>query len=66
MDVKPTIQQAPYTKYQIEISFLGSVDDQQAEEEIVTLLKRNFLEKVTSDTTNKRINHNDKDRGIEQ
>ena len=59
MDVKPTIQQAPYTKYQIEIPFLGSVDDQQAEEEIVTLLKRNFLEKVTSDTTNKRINHNE-------
>lgn len=59
MDVKPTIQQATYTKYQIEISFLGSVDDQQAEEEIVTLLKRNFLEKVTSDTINKRINHNE-------
>lgn len=59
MDVKPTIQQTPNTKYQIEISFLGSVDDQQAEEEIVTLLKRNFLEKVTSDTINKRINHNE-------
>lgn len=57
MDVKPTIQQAPNAKYQIELSFLGTADDQQAEEEIVTLLKRNFLEKVTSDISNKRINH---------
>ena len=32
----------------MELSFLGTADDQQVEEEVVAILKRNFLAKMSS------------------
>lgn len=36
------------SKYKVEVSFLGTADDKQVEEEVVTILKGNFLAKMTS------------------
>lgn len=36
------------SKYKIELEFLGTVDNAQVEEEIIAILKRQFLSKITS------------------
>lgn len=48
MKSKDTMIEAAKSKYKVEVSFLGTVDDQKIEEEVLTILKGNFLAKMTS------------------
>lgn len=47
MEPKEFVTATAKPKYQVEVSFLGTADDQQVEDEIVAILKRNFLAKMT-------------------
>lgn len=47
MEPKELVTATAKPKYQVEVSFLGTADDQQVEDEIVAILKRNFLAKMT-------------------
>lgn len=39
------------TKYQVEVEYLGIADNKQVEEEIITILKEQFLSKITTDAS---------------
>lgn len=39
------------TKYQVETIYLGIADNKQVEEEIITILKAQFLSKITTDAS---------------
>lgn len=39
------------TKYQVETVYLGIADNKQVEEEIITILKEQFLSKITTDAS---------------
>lgn len=39
------------TKYQVEVEYLGIADNKQVEEEIITILKAQFLSKITTDAS---------------
>lgn len=47
MEPKELVTATAKPKYKVEVSFLGTADDQQVEDEIVAILKRNFLAKMT-------------------
>lgn len=44
-----SIQTQSQSKYKVELIFKGTVDDKQVEEEIVAILKNQFLCKITSE-----------------
>lgn len=48
MEPKELVAATAKPKYKVEVSFLGTVDDQQVEDEIITILKGNFLAKMTA------------------
>ena len=48
MASKNSVTKTVTSKYTVELSFLGTADDQQVEEEVVAILKRNFLAKMSS------------------
>ncbi len=48
MKSKTVASEKGRSKYKVEVSFLGTADDQQVEEEITTILKGHFLAKITS------------------
>ena len=48
MASKNSVTKTVTSKYTMELSFLGTADDQQVEEEVVAILKRNFLAKMSS------------------
>lgn len=48
MASKKSVTKAATSKYTVELSFLGTADDQQVEEEVVAILKRNFLARMSS------------------
>lgn len=48
MKSKTVASKGAKCKYKVEVSFLGTADDQQVEEEITAILKGHFLAKITS------------------
>lgn len=48
MEPKEFVTTTAKPKYKVEVSFLGTADDQQVEDEIITILKGNFLAKMTA------------------
>lgn len=48
MEPKEPVTVIETSKYKVEVSFLGTADDQQVEDDIITILKGNFLAKMTA------------------
>lgn len=48
MESKKIAEGAARSRYKVEVSFLGTADDKQVEEEVTTILKDKFLAKMTS------------------
>lgn len=48
MASKESVAKAAKSKYTVEVSFLGTADDQRVEEEVITILKGSLLTKMTS------------------
>lgn len=51
-EVYTQVSNSPKSKYKVTLEFLGTVGSQEVEEEIITLLKRQFLSKFTSGISN--------------
>lgn len=50
--VRKTKNTVKDSKYKLTLEFTGTADDKQVEEEIITILKGNFLAKYTTDKSN--------------
>lgn len=51
-EVYTQVSNSPNSKYRVTLEFLGTVDSQQVESEIITILKGQFLSKITTSTPN--------------
>lgn len=51
-EVYTQVSNSPKSKYKVTLEFLGTADSQEVEEEIITILKRQFLSTFTSGISN--------------
>lgn len=51
-DMKPHEKIFSTSKYNVELEFLGTVDDKQVEEEIIAILKSQFIRRTIQTTNN--------------